>query len=139
MEQLKVKDPRHDYLVRKSYLFKGQVTVDANSAGQITFAIDASYDYIATGWSYWSTSTFLLQFFDNERKIFYDYIPNDIFNGWYTGMIAWGNRHFNTFKPRGYLFRAKSNINVALEDNSGAENTIKIIIDGYRIYRQAVV
>lgn len=132
-------DPRTAYLLRKSYLLKDQATLAALANGQVTFAIDATYDYIATGWSYWATSTFLVQFSDNERKIMNNFIPNDVFNGWYTGMIAWGNRHFNPFKPKGYLFRAKSNIVVALEDTSNAENTIKIIVDGYRIYREAVV
>lgn len=125
------------YLFIKSYFFASAVTVDASATGQINFQIDSQYDFMATGFSYKSSGIFNLQFYDNERKIFYDYIACEVFNGIYTGMPAWGDRHWNEFPNRGepgYLFRAKSNININVQDTSVAENTIKIYIQGYRLY-----
>jgi len=126
-------------LLKKSYLFYGHDTLAANAVGQITFAIDSTYDYIATGWSYYATGLFNVQFYENERKIFYDWTICALFNGIYGGMPATGNRHFNTFKPGGYLFRAKSNIVINIQDISADENTIKIAVDGFRVYREAVI
>lgn len=121
-------------IIRRPYLFAARTTLQANSDGQINFQIDSSYDYMMCSWSYKAADLFEIQFFDNEQKIFYDYIANEVFNGWYTAMIANGDRHWNRLDPAGYLFRAKSNINIALRDISGAQNLVKIFINGYRIY-----
>lgn len=121
-------------IARRPYLFSARTTLAANADGQINFQIDSSYDYMMTSWTYKSTSLFEVQMFDNEQKIFYDYISNEVFNGWYAAMIANGDRHWNRFDPAGYLFKAKANINIALRDISGAQNTVKIFLNGYRIY-----
>lgn len=120
-------------LMKKAYFFAANVTVASLATGQINFQVDSSYDYVATGWSYKSTGIFNVQFYDNEQKIFYDYIPCEVFNGIYTGMPAWGDRHWNGFPPNGYLFRAKSNINIHVQDTSVEENTIKLFLKGFRV------
>lgn len=119
---------------RIPYLFSSRTTLLASGDGQINFQVDSSYDYMCTGWSYKATGIFEIQFMDNERKLMYDYLQCELFNGLYAAVVS-GDRHWNTFKPHGYLFKAKSNININLRDTSVAGNTVKIGLDGYRIYR----
>lgn len=118
------------------YLFSDNITLTANSSSQLTFQIDATYDFMATGWSYRADGLFDLQFLSNEQKIFFNFAPAVVFNGVITGVLITGDKHFNTFKPKGYLFKARSNINVALIDTSAAPNTIDILIDGFRVYHR---
>ena len=72
----------NDY-IRKPYLFGTRTTLQASSDGQINFQVDSSYDYMCTGWSYKATGIFEIQLFDNEMKIFYDFLPCEVFNGFH--------------------------------------------------------
>lgn len=128
------------------YIYPGQTTLASGSTGQLQFQVASNFDFIMTGFSYVSSinsvgliPTFDIQFLKNEHAIFFDYVPNDVFCGrmyetsttpdtiYSIGLALW----FKFDKP--YRFEAKSNIIVNLRNTSGAANTIKISIGGYKL------
>ena len=114
-----------------SYAFSDTIVLLANGNGTINFLVDASWKFVAMGWTYAATDIFSLQILDSDRKIFSNFIPAQAYQGIYaTSRVLFT---FNKFHPKGYMFNPASNIVVNLRDTSGSSNTVQIIIDGYRI------
>jgi len=139
--------PENKIRKKEPYLYAGQVTLAANSNGQIIFQVASNFNYWMTRFSYKSyvvnsanaITTFDIQILKNEHAIMYDYMPNELFAGmmteqstapdtrYQTGMANW----FKFDKP--YMFEAKSNIIINLRETAGIANSIvRIGLSGYK-------
>jgi hypothetical protein len=136
---------RNKPLIKEPYIYSGQVTLTANSTGQIIFQIASNFNYFMTRFSYKSSidsangiANFDIQFLKNEHQIFYDYVPCEIFSGlMYELSTAPDTRYINGltnwFKfDVPYKFEAKSNLIINLRDTSGQANTVRMAIAGYK-------
>jgi hypothetical protein len=131
---------------REAYVLTGQTTLAASSNGQIPFQIADNFKFVLTKFSFKSQvnaanaiPTFDFQIMKNERGVFQDFVPNDIFPGrmvevstapdtiYQVGFSEW-------FKlDMGYPYEPKSNMIVNLRDTSGQINTIRFVLAGFKI------
>lgn len=133
-------------LSKEPYIYSGQTTLLANSAGQIPFQIASNFNFMLTRFTYKSSvnsanaiATFDLQIMKNDHGIFLDYAPNEAFAGrmvevstapdtiYQVGFQNW----FKFDVP--YLFEGKSNMIINLRDTSGQANTVRIVLSGYKV------
>ena len=118
------------------YDFSGSLSLLANGSSQLTFQVDAGYNYIARRWTYFSDAPFSIRISDNDKKLMSNPVPSQCLVGYQnagdTIRAVW---LMNNFYPRGYMFTGGNNIVIDLSDTSGAPNVVNIYITGFKILK----
>lgn len=119
-----------DYKSKEPLIQSQQVVVGANSSATINFNIEGSYDFEFFRFSYKSTGAFKIQLSVDSKKIFNTPISNSVFSG-LEGSTMRGQLLWHTFKAPLFIYR-NTNLIVYLENTTGSNNTIEIVIDGIK-------
>jgi len=137
-----------DYLWKEpleTYIFSGNVTLAANSVSQIVFNISNGFNFLASRFSFTSSvnsanviPTFNIQFFTDQKAIFGDWVPNQMFAGIMTETSTTPDTRYVVGLTNWYKFSKpikcgmNSNLIVKLLDTSGVVNSVTIAVEGIR-------
>lgn len=146
---IKERQPINEYNL--PYLYSGQTTLTANSTGQIIFQVTSDFSFVMESFTYLSSvnnansiPTFDIQIMDNDKAIFFDFMPNEFFTGLMRELstapdtryvMGIASNWFRFSKP--YIFPARASIIINVRDTSGQANTIRIGLNGYRKYKMS--